>query len=530
MNRIPGRIRIVLCLAFLVADTASARSDGRASDVYARTHRGTALILTPSGSGTGWVIDLEQGLMVTNEHVVEKHEQVEVIFPHYDKSGRPIAEFADYRRKARGITAEIVDVDVRHDLALLRLREQPPEDVAALLLAEEEPRPAEHLHSIGNPSASGALWVYSEGTVRQVYLKEWRYATGPLRSARVVETQAPINPGDSGGPVVNDAGELVAVVSGRQNDASLMGWCIAAAEVRTFIDKTRPLIDPKTAETFHRRGMRALDRGILGKALDDLNEARKLDPKSAGILVDRAQVHRARKDYELAIDDCNEALALNSQHAGAYNVLGCIASDREEFDEALLDFRKAIQIAPQLAMIHANRGFALARKGQLANAVRSYDEALRLTPSVAEWHYRRGLALEQDGNAQKAEDDFRQAQRLDPTYQERVIPHRTREVQVVNRTGQKLKVSVRYETQTADGKWTWFPNEAAVEWEIPVGETTTLLYQGRPILARRMRIWADGVGTKSTWYAVKEKDTWAAPAKGYRGGQPPEIFTYTFNP
>jgi tetratricopeptide (TPR) repeat protein len=530
MKWVSYRIRIALSLLLLAACTAAARAQGPDNELYARTLRGTALIRTPSGSGTGWVVDLEQGLMVTNEHVVGKHEQVEVVFPLYGKSGRPIAESDSYQRKSRGIAAEVVDVDLRHDLALLRLREQPPDHVTALKLAEEEPRPAEHLHSIGNPSASGALWVYSDGTVRQVYLKEWRYATGPLRSARVVETQSPINPGDSGGPIVNDAGELVAIVSGRQNDASLMGWGIAAVEVRTFVNETRPLIDPKTAEAFRRRGMRALDRRVLGNALDDLNEARKLDPKSAGILVDRAQIHRARQDYELAIDDCNEALTLNPQHAGAYNVLGCIASDRGEFDEALRDFRKAIQLAPQFAMIHANRAFALARKGQLANAVQCYDEALRLTPGVAEWHYRRGLALEQDGNVQKAEDDFRQALQFDATYRERVISHRTRAVQVVNRTGQKLKVSVRYETQTADGEWIWFPNEAAVEWEIPVGETATLLYQGRPILARRIRIWADGIGTKSTWYAVMKLDTWTAPAKGYRGGQPPEIFTYTFNP
>jgi tetratricopeptide (TPR) repeat protein len=530
MKRVSSRIRIALSLALVAACTASLRADGPGSDLYARTLHGTALILTPSGSGTGWVIDLEQGLMVTNEHVVGKHEQVEVVFPLYGKNGRPIAEFDYYRRQARGITAEVVDVDLRHDLALLRLRDRPPDGVTPLKLAEEEPGPSEHLHSIGNPSASGALWVYSDGTVRQVYNKEWRYATGPLRSARVVETQSPINPGDSGGPVVNDAGELVAVVSGRQNDASLMGWCIAAAEVKTFVEETRPLLDPKTADAFHRRGLRALDRGILGKALDDLNEANKLDPKSAAFLVDRAQVHRARKDYELAIDDCNEALKLNPQHAGSYNVLGCIASDREDFDEALRDFLRAIHIAPRNAMFHANRAFAHVRKRQFVSAVRSYDEALRLTPGVAEWHYRRGLAFEQDGNVEKAEDDYRQALRFDPTYSERVIPHRTRAVQVVNRTGQKLKVSVRYETQSADGGWTWFPNEAAVEWEIPAGETATLLYQGRPILARRMRIWADGIGSKSVWHAVKDKDTWTAPSKGYRGGQQPEIFTYTFNP
>jgi tetratricopeptide (TPR) repeat protein len=530
MSRIHTHIRAVVALILLATTAASTRAQAPPDDIYARTLRGTALILTPSGSGTGWVVDLDQRLLITNDHVVGKHEKVVVVFPVRGANGRPIAEIGFYSQGARGIVGEVVDIDAVHDLALIRLSAPAPEGVTALKLADSEPQPSERLHSIGNPSSSGALWVYSEGTVRQVYLKEWRYATGPPRKARVVETQSPINPGDSGGPVVNDAGELVAVVSGRQNDASLMGWCIAAGEVRSFVDEAVPLLEPKTADAFRRRGMRALNRGVVGKALDDLNEANQLNPKSAQILVDRAQIHRARKDYELAVDDCNEALKINPKHAGAINVRGCVAADRGQYDEALKDFRRAIQLAPKVANIHANRALAHSRKGQLDQAILSYDEALRLSPGVAEWHYRRGLVLEQEGNTERAEQDYRQALQADPAYRDQVIPHRTRTVQVVNKTGQKLKVSVRFETETADGGLTWFPNEGAVEWEIPVGETATLLYQGKPILARRMRIWAEGVGTKTVWHGAKNQDTWTAPAKGYRGGEQPAMFTYTFNP
>src|SRR5262249_50271805 len=220
--------------------------EGAAQDVYARTLRGTALILTPEGTGTGWVIDLEQGLLVTNEHVVTTHEQVQVIFPAYGKDGRPVVERALYRRNAPRLRADVIDADGRRDLALIRLRERPPEGVVAVKLAEREPRPGDSVHSIGNPGASDALWVYSAGSVRQVYHKEWRYRTGPGRTARVVETQSAINPGDSGGPVFNDAGELVAVVSGRRTDASLMSWCIAAAEVKEYLEEARPLVEPKT--------------------------------------------------------------------------------------------------------------------------------------------------------------------------------------------------------------------------------------------------------------------------------------------
>ena len=57
---------------------------------------------------------------------------------------------------------------------------------------------------MGNPGASDAYWVYTSGAISQVYQKTIRYNTQTVQ-ARVLETQSPINPGDSGGPVVNDA-------------------------------------------------------------------------------------------------------------------------------------------------------------------------------------------------------------------------------------------------------------------------------------------------------------------------------------
>jgi tetratricopeptide (TPR) repeat protein len=523
------RTRVALAVTLLAVGLGTARAEGPAEDVYARTLRATALVITPTGTGTGWVIDLEKGILVTNEHVVTAHEKVVVIFPTYDKDGRPVAERSHYRQHAPRFTADVIDADGRRDLAVIRLKERPPEGVAAVKLAEREPRPGDRAHSIGNPDASDALWVYSRGTVRQLYRKEWRYRTGPVHAARVVETQAAINPGDSGGPVVNDAGELVAVVSGRLPEASLVSWCIAAAEVKEYFEEVRPLIEPKTADAFRRRGMRALDRGLAARAVEDLTEANKLDPKSAEILTGRALAHRARKDYDLALDDCNEALKLEPRHVGALNVRGCVNSDRGQFDEALKDFRRAIQLEPRGAQFHANRAAAHAAKREFEPAIRSYDEALRLAPGVADWHYRRGLALEQAGETGRAEEDYAQAVRLDPSYQERVVLNKMRAIQVANKTGQKLRIHLRYEAQGEDGRWAWLPGKDDLTWEVPAGGTGVLLQDGRPVLARRIRIWADGMETETVWHAVKDTDTWVAPAAGYRGGSKPDVFTYTFN-
>src|SRR5262249_47446140 len=172
-----------------------------------------------------------------------------------------VAELSHYIQHAKRLRAEVIDADGPRDLALIRLRDKPPDSIAALKLAGKEPQPAERVHSVGNPSASGALWIYSAGRVRQVYRKEWRYAEGPARVARILEMQSPINNGDSGGPVVNDAGEVVGVVSGKKPEAVLMSWCIAGAEVRAYLEEARPLVEPKTAAAFQRRGVRALQRG-----------------------------------------------------------------------------------------------------------------------------------------------------------------------------------------------------------------------------------------------------------------------------
>ena len=530
MTPILSRSPVAAAALFAVLAGPAAAQDRHATKVYTDTLRGTALVLTPTGSGTAWVVDLDQRLLITNEHVVTSHAQVEVIFPLMGKDGRPVAEPAQYRKNAERLVADVIDADAKCDLAVIRLKEKPPTGTTSLKLASTEPGPADSLHSIGNPDASGALWVYSAGSVRQVYRKEWRYATGPLRSARVVETQSPINPGDSGGPVVNDAGELVAVVSGRQTDAALVSWCISAEEVKTYLEQTRPLVEPKSAADFRRRGLRTLDRGQPARAVEDLSAALNLEPESADILADRAMAYRTRKDFELAMDDVTEALKLNPRHAGAHNVRGCIQTDRGQSEEALKDFRRAIQLDPREATFHANRAQVHANRGEAEPAVRSYDEALRLSPGVADWHYRRGLALEQQGDTRKAQEDYDRAVQLESAFRDRLTVHKTRVLQVTNKTGQKIVVHVRYEGLGADGKFAWLPAEGTLNWEFEPGETAVLLHEGKPIAARRMRIWADNPETKSVWDAAKERDTWTAPAAGYRGGPKPELFTFTFNP
>src|SRR5207244_2870107 len=111
------------------------------------------------------------------------------------------------------IRAQVVATDSLRDLALLEL-ESLPDGIDALALAAQSSRPGDDVHSIGNSgmakSSAGMLWRYTRGNVRQVYERKIR-ASDSVEAIQFVETQSPVNLGDSGGPLLNDRGELIGV-------------------------------------------------------------------------------------------------------------------------------------------------------------------------------------------------------------------------------------------------------------------------------------------------------------------------------
>jgi S1-C subfamily serine protease len=218
-------------------------------ELYHRTVQSTVMILDPDRevTGSGALIDLQQRLVITNYHVVGKTRHVAVLFPVFGRDNRVVAERSAYfdnleslREEGRLVKGTVVARDAKRDLAVIQL-DRLPAGARSLPLASESPKPGQRVHSIGNPGASDALWVYTQGVVRQVYFRRFVIDEELHVAARVVETQSPINPGDSGGPVVNDRGECVAIVESirlaRQNKpVHLMATFIDVSEIRALLD------------------------------------------------------------------------------------------------------------------------------------------------------------------------------------------------------------------------------------------------------------------------------------------------------
>ena len=228
-------ISSALCVAAILNFAATANADVK---IYSETLKSTAWVLAKNGdstsSGTGVLVNADKKLLVTNFHVVEDARSAVIFFAEM-KNGKPIVDRKHYKGniKTLGIPGRVLTVDRKRDLALIEL-ERLPKGVQEIKLAESSPGPGEDIQSIGNPGSSGALWVYTSGTVRSVYQKQFSTEVGE-HDFMVVETQSPINSGDSGGPVVNNKGELVAISQAISPKARLVSYSVDVSEIRTLL-------------------------------------------------------------------------------------------------------------------------------------------------------------------------------------------------------------------------------------------------------------------------------------------------------
>lgn len=148
------------------------------------------------GLGSGFIIS-DQGVILTNDHVIQGAERIMVTLP-----------------DGRDFEAELVGTDQLTDVAVLRIRgDQLP---VARLGTSQGILIGEWALAIGNPF--GNLFSNSEPTVTTGVVSATGRHIIPDDQARVVylgmiQTDASINPGNSGGPLVNSAGEVIGVNS-----------------------------------------------------------------------------------------------------------------------------------------------------------------------------------------------------------------------------------------------------------------------------------------------------------------------------
>ena len=180
------------------------------------------------GSGTGFIIDAANGYILTNNHVVEGAEEINVGF--YGD-----ARFADT------VTARVIGRDPLTDSALLQLTERPNRQVTQINFGDSnQMAPGDWVMAIGNPFRLNH--TVSVGVVSAVGRDQLQPVEG--RTQLMIQTDAAINPGNSGGPLLNIRGEVIGINTAIfTNDASAgnmgIGFAVPINAVRDLLPQLR---------------------------------------------------------------------------------------------------------------------------------------------------------------------------------------------------------------------------------------------------------------------------------------------------
>ncbi len=165
------------------------------------------------GLGSGFIVS-EDGYVVTNNHVVDRARDIEVVLDGGDK----------YK-------AEVVGKDPRTDIAVLKIN--PKRKLQAIGFGDSDKLEiGDWVIAIGNPFGLGH-------TVTAGIVSAKGRSLGMGNYDDFIQTDAPINPGNSGGPLFNLNGEVVgvdtAIVAGGQG----IGFAIPAKMVSHVVDQIR---------------------------------------------------------------------------------------------------------------------------------------------------------------------------------------------------------------------------------------------------------------------------------------------------
>lgn len=205
--------------------------------VYNKTINSLVWIVSKSGQGSGVLIDEDLKLAVTNHHVTKDHEEVAVFFPIRDRYGILIDDREFYLNKSNlGVlmrlgyasSGRIVANEPKTDLAIIQLDGFP--DTAR-----------EIEHNFNYPTH---LYMDDEERV-QIFgnpggLELWKWAAGFFQEVEqgMLKINAGIYKGNSGGPVLNDQGELIGIAT--LSNERHTTWAVPAKYIKDLLNTLQP--------------------------------------------------------------------------------------------------------------------------------------------------------------------------------------------------------------------------------------------------------------------------------------------------
>jgi len=182
---------------------------GDFSNVIQKAVKGVVGVVTDKGSGTGFIVS-DEGYIVTNEHVI---------------SGASAANIISYDNTVYRVS--LIGKDVDRDIVLLKIEAGNYDELE--IGNSDDLRVGNKVIAIGNPL--GLSFTVTEGIVSALNRE------GPSGEGDYIQTDVSLNPGNSGGPLINTNGDVVGINNFKiGNGAEGLGFALEGNIVKDTIN------------------------------------------------------------------------------------------------------------------------------------------------------------------------------------------------------------------------------------------------------------------------------------------------------
>jgi len=355
-------------------------------------------------SGTGFAIS-SNGYIVTNHHVIDKAKSIEVKGVN-----------GNFSRK---LNAELVVSDEKNDLAIIKINDPLFTSLGSIpyTVRQGVADVGENVFVLGYPltSSMGEEVKLTNGIVSS--------KTGFQGDISTYQISAPVQPGNSGGPLFDKNGNLIGVVNAKHTMAENAGYAIKFNYVKNLIEllpqtisfpqvnllNGKALTDQVKIASNYTYLIVVNDNGASFSSSNSNSPQKKsvTSDQNAAVYYKKAEELWKNEDPKGALEQMNLSIDASPNYSGSYHFRGFIyLYGIRNYEKAVEDFTKAIQMQPDFIGSYFYRGMSYHDLEKNIEAIKDFSKVISMDKENTDAYFMRALIKSSMNDRQGAISDY----------------------------------------------------------------------------------------------------------------------------
>jgi tetratricopeptide (TPR) repeat protein len=372
---------VILCASVVQAKTAT--------EVFQKVSPSVVVIKTYDATGKGQSLGsgvvLEDGVVVTNCHVVKEATTMQVV--RHEVKYHATLRHTDWDRDVCTLNVDGLKGQAVTRGSTIRLKV------------------GEKVYAIGAPK--GLELTLSDGLISSLR---------PVPGGQYLQITAPISPGSSGGGLFDDGGRLIGLPTFYLAEGQQLNFAVPVEWINELPKRNvaTPNTEKKASTGWLNRSIELEKKKDWAGMIEHTLRWTKAQPDDVVAWYNLGIAYGDSGQTAKAIEAYRQAIRINPEYDNAWLNLGVAYGDSGQTAKAIEADQQAIRINPENDSAWNNLGAAYGVSGQTAKAIEAHQQAIRINSENADAWYNLGVAYRESGQATKETEAYQQSIRIDP--------------------------------------------------------------------------------------------------------------------